>query len=574
MVTVQDLREKELAYCRSNIDYFVDTYGHIEDKDAVDLIQPFSMWKEQRDALHSLMKHKWNVILKARQLGFSWLVLHIAAHYLISPGKTVIGLSRTEEEAKELVRRLSVIFTYMPELFGDKKLLPVNWQGAIWENTALTLKVTFPNGQESVFKGFPSAPGVGRSFTANLIIFDEWAFQNFAEEIWQAGFPTINRPSGGKVIGLSTIERGSLFEQIFTDPDNGFNKIFIPWYADPRRDQNWYEQTRKTLGDLITAEYPATIEEALMVPGGAYFPEVKRDTHEVYDEPKGKVKRYVSIDYGLDMLSLHWISVDIMGYAQVYREYDAKDMTVSQAAEVINRIGSDEYIDAYLAPPDLWNRRQETGKSVADIFAEKGIILTKTSNDLFNGCMAMKEWLRVPEDGSKPALTFLKDRCPTLIRSLQKIQKDKNKPKVYAKDPHDLTHACLTGDMLVQTTEGLVRIDKIATGGEYTVFCLDKKGRKRRGKVVDAQMTRPLADVYEIELEDGTIIKSTLDHKFMTEDGFKPVSELNPGDCIAQSCFDLSPLHDTQGYNFWSYSISWLKRACHKLNKFFLRDVS
>ena len=440
MVTVQDLREKELAYCRSNIDYFIDTYGHIEDKDADDLIQPFSMWREQRDALHSLMKHKWNVILKARQLGFSWLVLHIAAHYLISPGKTVIGLSRTEEEAKELVRRLSVIFTYMPELFGDKKLLPVNWQGAIWENTALTLKVTFPNGQESVFKGFPSAPGVGRSFTANLIIFDEWAFQNFAEEIWQAGFPTINRPSGGKVIGLSTIERGSLFEQIFTDPDNGFNKIFIPWYADPRRDQNWYEQTRKTLGDLITAEYPATIEEALMVPGGAYFPEVKRDTHEVYDEPKGKVKRYVSIDYGLDMLSLHWISVDIMGYAQVYREYDAKDMTVSQAAEVINRIGSDEYIDAYLAPPDLWNRRQETGKSVADIFAEKGIILTKTSNDLFNGCMAMKEWLRVPEDGSKPALTFLKDRAPNAIKCLQKIQKDKNKPKVYAKDPHDLTH--------------------------------------------------------------------------------------------------------------------------------------
>lgn len=70
MVNIQDIREKELAYCRSNIDYFVDTYGHIEDKDADDLIQPFSMWREQRDALHSLMKHKWNVILKARQLGF------------------------------------------------------------------------------------------------------------------------------------------------------------------------------------------------------------------------------------------------------------------------------------------------------------------------------------------------------------------------------------------------------------------------------------------------------------------------------------------------------------------------
>jgi hypothetical protein len=274
-----------------------------------------------------------------------------------------------------------------------------------------------------------------------LIIFDEWAFQQFAREIWQAGFPTINRPGGGKVIGLSTIERGSLFEEIFTDPDNGFNKIFIPWSADPRRDKEWYEQTRRALGDLITAEYPATIEEALMVPGGAYFPEVKKDTHEVDEQLSGKLKRYVSIDYGLDMLSLHWICVDIFNNAQVYREFDASDMTVSQAAEAINRIGSDEYIESYLAPPDLWNRRQETGKSVADIFAENGIILTKTSNDLFNGCMAMKEWLRVPEDGHRPALTFLRGAAPNLIRCLQKIQKDKNKPKVYAKQPHDLTHA-------------------------------------------------------------------------------------------------------------------------------------
>jgi hypothetical protein len=437
---IQGLREKEIEYCRRNVDYFVDTYGHIEDKDADELIQPFNLWPAQREALHSLVKHRWNVILKARQLGFSWLVLHIAAWTLISPGKTVIGLSRTEEEAKELVRRLKMIFTYMPELVADKDYLPINWKGAIFSSTALTLTIKFPDGTESVFKAFASSPGVGRSFTANLIILDEWAFQQFAREIWQGGFPTINRPNGGKVIGLSTIERGSLFEEIFTNPDNGFNKIFIPWNADPRRDEAWYEKTKRALGDLITAEYPATIEEALMVPGGAYFPEVKKDTHETDTELVGKLKRYVSIDYGLDMFSAHWIALDTFGDAQVYREYDMPDLTIAQATEVLIKLSSDEVIEAYLAPPDLWNRRQETGKSVADIMAEHGVVLTKTSNDLFNGCMAMKEWLRVPEDGKPPALTFLKDTAPNLIRCLQKIQKDKNKPKVYAKQPHDLTH--------------------------------------------------------------------------------------------------------------------------------------
>ena len=439
-----ELRQAEIKYCIDDIEYFIDKYGHIEDKDAEELIQPFNLWEEQRNALRSIMSHKLNAILKARQLGFSWLVMHISAWYLIQEGKTVIGLSKTEEEAKELVRRLGVILRYMPSIIAEKDYEPEGWVGPIFKCTALSVLVTFPNGKESTFKGLASSPGAGRSFTANLIVFDEWAFQQFAEEIWKAGFPTINRPNGGKVIGLSTIERGSLFEEIFTDPDNGFNKIFIPWYADPRRDEEWYKNTKRALGDLITEEYPATIEEALTVPGGAYFPEVRKDTHETKERLKGPIKTYVSIDYGMDMLSAHWIDVDVAGNAQVYREYNCPNLTVSQAAEVLLKITGDEYITMWLAPPDLWNRRQETGKSVYVIFLEYGINLTKTNNDLFSGCMGMKEWLRIrgTEDNPKPPyLTFLEGACPNLIKCLQKIQKDKNKPKVYAKQPHNITHA-------------------------------------------------------------------------------------------------------------------------------------
>lgn len=435
----QDIREKEIEYCRSNVEYFIDTYGHFEDKDAADLIQPFKMWKEQREALRSIMDHKWNVILKARQLGFSWLVLHIAAHMMLSPGKTIVGLSRTEEEAKELVRRLKVIFTYMPELVADKDYLPENWKGMVFDGTALTVKMIFPDGQESKFQAFPSSPGVGRSFTVNLIILDEWAFQQFAREIWQAGFPTINRPSGGKVIGLSTIDRGTLFEEIFTDPDNGFNKIFIPWYADPRRDAAWYERTKRALGDLIFAEYPATIEEALMVPGGAFFPEVTMKTHVSKEELKGELRRYCAIDYGLDALAAIWIAIDTKGREQAYRYVKEPNLTISQAAEILISRSAYERVDAFLAPDDLWNRRQETGKSAATIFSENDIHLTKVNRELFNGCMAMKEHLRVRDDGT-PLLTFLEGTCDSLIKDLQKIQKDKNKPTVYAKQPHELTH--------------------------------------------------------------------------------------------------------------------------------------
>jgi hypothetical protein len=256
--------------------------------------------------------------------------MHISAWLLLCfTGRTVIGLSRTEEEAKELVRRLSVIFTYIPELMAEISNQPPGWTGPVFRATALELTVTFPDGPVSVFKAFPSSPNAARSFTADLIIFDEWAFQQFAEEIWTSAFPVINRPYGGKVIGLSTIDRGSLFEEIFTNPDNGFNKIFIPWYADPRRDDKWYEETKKALGDLITQEYPASIEEALTVPGGSFFPEVT-ERNTITSEPHtGRVVRYVAIDYGLDMFSAHWFTINTLGEAQIYREYDKPGTTIS-----------------------------------------------------------------------------------------------------------------------------------------------------------------------------------------------------------------------------------------------------
>ena len=440
-MTTQEIRQAEIEYCRNNIEWFIDEYGKIEDKDADELIQPFRMWEEQRNALRSIMENRLNAILKARQLGFSWLVMHISAWLLLCfTGRTVIGLSRTEEEAKELVRRLGVILSNIPELIAEVSHQPAGWTGPTFRATALELTIFFPDGPVSVFKAFPSSPNAARSFTADLIIFDEWAFQQFAAEIWTAAFPVINRPFGGKVIGLSTIERGSLFEEIFTNPDNGFNKIFIPWYADPRRDEEWYQNTKRALGDLITQEYPASIEEALTVPGGAFFPEVNARNTLTDEELKGNVLKYVAIDYGLDMFSAHWFYVDAFGNAQVYREYDKPNLTISEAAGVLLSMCEEETIELFLAPPDLWNRSQESGKSRAQLFSEAGINLTKTSNDFAAGCAGMKEWLKPKGENQKSRLTIIEGTAPNLYRCLQKIQKDKKRPNVYAKDPHDLTH--------------------------------------------------------------------------------------------------------------------------------------
>ena len=84
MSLLNDLRENEIGYCSSHIVYFVEEYGHIEDRNAPEIVVPFKLWDEQKQALNDMVSHKWTIILKARQLGISWLVLHYAC-WVLSP---------------------------------------------------------------------------------------------------------------------------------------------------------------------------------------------------------------------------------------------------------------------------------------------------------------------------------------------------------------------------------------------------------------------------------------------------------------------------------------------------------
>ena len=432
-----------------NLVYFVERYGHIEDRNSPEIIVPFTLWKEQRQALLDMLSHKWTIILKARQLGISWLVLHYAVWVMLChPGKSVIGLSKSETEAKELVRRMKLILRQMPGFLLEKDEVRQKAWGGIWfETTALSVTIHFPGKNDSTFQCFASGENAARSFTADLIIFDEWAFQQFDRSIWTAALPVVNRPLSGQVIGVSTIARGSLFEELYTTPDNGFYKLFIPWYADPTRTQEWYDATEKLSGKAaMWAEYPATVEEALEVPGGRFFEEVS-ESSILSDEPlKQNIVCYVALDYGLDMLAAYWVVRDAFGNSQVIHEETGPNLIISAAADKILRTTADlvergyiSRVEAYLAPPDLWNRSQETGKSRAILFFEAGLNLTKVNNDFPAGCNAIKE-NTCHAEGAKSKLTILNNCAPLLLNSFKKIMKDEKKPNVYAKDPHDLTH--------------------------------------------------------------------------------------------------------------------------------------
>lgn len=223
-------------------------------------------------------------------------------------------------------------------------------------------------------------------------------------------------------------------------------RIFIPskvtenkflMESDPQyitRLQNLPEADRKALLDGSWDRYD-----------GLYFPEFSRDMHVIKPEALNPDwKRYVTIDYGLDMLAAFWIAVDSQDRSIVYREAYQKDLIISDAAEKIKSMTlPEEHIYQYLAPGDLWNRRQETGKNVADIFRENGIRLTKAPNRRIPGLMGIKEYLKPVKDefgGMTPKLRIF-DTCKNLIRCIGAIQADPKNPSDVADKPHELTHS-------------------------------------------------------------------------------------------------------------------------------------
>lgn len=426
-----------------DVAYFIEHFLYIRDILNTDGITvPFNLFPSQKQALQSIIDNRLNIILKARQLGLTWLALGWSTHKCFyNHGITGLITSRAEIEVMELMNRYDFMFRNAPQLFcnfKDKSTVSKSWNGVFYEKTALSIRLFHPD-DESRIIGFPSNKNSGISFTGSFWIADEWAKQDYAEEIFTSIFPAVNNPNS-KFIGLSTITRGSFFEQKWIE-DNNFNKIFLPWSADPRRDQKWYDDTLETMKERMTSEYPATIEEALTVPGGAYFPEYDPEIHTINSLDTAHHTNYISLDYGLDMCSAHWIAVYDNGNAIVYREIAISDLNAEDAAELIKKKSENEPIALRFAAKDLWSRKA-TGPTIAETFERKGVPLFMVSNSVENGCNALKTWLKPQQTDGKNTtrMRLFKGACPQLEKSLKNIQKDKNNPNIYSKTPHHLTH--------------------------------------------------------------------------------------------------------------------------------------
>jgi len=260
-VSQQQEREKAAwLACSLNPAFFADRYVQIYNASLKAWI-PFRLWPAQVYVMQELQHSQYLAMLKARQLGMSWLCLSYALWLMLfRPVATVLLMSKRDDEAVELLQeRLVQMYRALPD-----------WMQARVVMRQSAHDFSLSNGSRA--KAFPTSGG--RSYTASFVLLDEADFLPDLSGTLNALRPTVD--AGGQLVMISTVDKSqpmSPFKQIFSSAwyhrDGGYNALFLPWHVRPGRSAEWYAQIRTDMfkqtgtDDSLWQEYPETVEQAL-----------------------------------------------------------------------------------------------------------------------------------------------------------------------------------------------------------------------------------------------------------------------------------------------------------------------
>ena len=231
-LNIRDIIKKEYKKCALDPAYFMRKFCIIQHPIRGKVA--FNLYDFQQETLNAFIDNRYNIVLKARQIGLSTLVAGYALWMMLfNSDQNVLVIATKQDTAKNLVTKVRIMHMN----------LPVWLRGDCTEDNKLSL--AFANGSQ--IKAIASSPDAGRSEALSLLILDEAAFIEFSEEIWTAAYSTL--ATGGKGIILSTPNgMGNFFHKTWVASkakQNNFNPIFLDWKVHPERDQAWRdEQTR------------------------------------------------------------------------------------------------------------------------------------------------------------------------------------------------------------------------------------------------------------------------------------------------------------------------------------------
>jgi hypothetical protein len=226
---------REIVKCGKDPVYFINNYAKITHPQK-GLIS-FKLYDFQEDAINNFNDHRFNVILKARQLGISTVTAaYVVWMMLFHREKNVLVIATKFSTASNLVKKVKNILKNIPDFLTIAKVTIDN-------------RTSFELSNGSQIKASSTSGDAGRSEALSLLVIDEAAHVEGLDELWMGLYPTLS--TGGRCIALSTPNGvGNWFHKIYMEADqriNDFNPMVLPWDRHPDRDKDWFEKETRNM---------------------------------------------------------------------------------------------------------------------------------------------------------------------------------------------------------------------------------------------------------------------------------------------------------------------------------------
>lgn len=226
---------------------------------------PFDVYGYQRERAESWDRGTSEIILKPRQIGFSWLgaayAYYLAAYHQSSH---VALFSAGEREVKKLLSKVGYIHDNLPAAIRPAGMVGME-------------SASFVGG--STITGYPATKKAGIGTTLKLALFDEAAFHTYLRENQGAVVPALG--DFGQLIILSTADpslgAGGWFYDFYQRSVQGktnCHAVFLPADCRPGRDEAWFANERSKYDgddDSFRAFYPFSDAEAFVGRAGLVF---------------------------------------------------------------------------------------------------------------------------------------------------------------------------------------------------------------------------------------------------------------------------------------------------------------
>jgi hypothetical protein len=205
---------------------------------------PFRAYDYQEDLLRDFNDYRFNIILKARQLGISTITAaYVAWLMLFHRDKNILVVATKLQTATNLVKKVKAIIKNLPDWMRISDI-------EIDNRTSFELK----NGSQ--IKGSSTAGDAGRSEALSLLVVDEAAHVEKLADLWTALYPTLS--TGGRCIALSTPNGvGNWFHQNCVEAEAGTNDFYMTtllWDVHPDRDKKWFDKETKNMSKRQIAQ--------------------------------------------------------------------------------------------------------------------------------------------------------------------------------------------------------------------------------------------------------------------------------------------------------------------------------